>query len=119
MSNEQVTVKFFNDNYGEQITSEELTRQLQLTKEREKPASEEEYQNEEDEKFENEMINEMFEEINKEKYEKIKEEEILEKYKNSGGIITGIIAFVVCVILTILAIKYREKILKSMGFSSS
>ena len=119
LSNEQVTVKFFNDNYGEQITSEELTRQLQLTKEREKPASEEEYQNEEDEKFENEMINEMFEEINKEKYEKIKEEEILEKYENSGGIITGIIAFVVCVILTILAIKYREKILKSMGFSSS
>jgi len=111
LSNEQVTVKFFNDNYGEQITSEELTRQLQMTKEREKPASEEEYEDEEDEKFENEMINEMFEEINKEKYEKAienYEEEILEKYENSvydgiiTGIIAGIIAFFVCFILILI-----------------
>ena len=78
LSNEQVTVKFFNDNYGEQITSEELSRQLKMTKERENPA--EEYEHEEQEKFENEMINEMFEEINKEKYEKEKYEN--EKYEN-------------------------------------
>lgn len=90
LSNEQVTVKFFNDNYGEQITSEDLTKQLQMTKEREKPA-EEEYDGEEQEKFETEMINEMFEELNKEKYEKIKEnyekEGILEKYTNYENIL--------------------------------
>ena len=111
LSNEQVTVKFFNDNYGEQITSEELTRQLQMTKEKEKPTSKKEYEDEEDEKFENEMINEMFEEINKEKYEKAienYEEEILEKYEDSVSgsiiacIIAGIIAFCVCVILILI-----------------
>ena len=36
MTSEQITVKFFNDIYGEQINPDELSRQLKLTAEREK-----------------------------------------------------------------------------------
>lgn len=36
MTSEQIAVKFFNDNYGEQINPDELSRQLKLTAEREK-----------------------------------------------------------------------------------
>jgi len=122
LSNEQVTVKFFNDNFGEQITSEELTKQLQMTKEREKPA--EEYGGEEQEKFENEMINEMFEELNKEKYEKIKEnyenkekyEKIKENYENNenkenNGVFIAVVIVIVLVIFILALIYYNwEKV---------
>jgi hypothetical protein len=120
LSNEQVTVKFFNDNFGEQITSEELTRQLQLTKEREKPA--EEYDGEEQEKFETEMINEMFEELNKEKYEKIKEnyESEIENYETFYGSFSDFKNFVsiplVSFIFFCLSVIYYKSFDNSVSF---
>jgi hypothetical protein len=84
MTSEQVTVKFFNDNYGEQITSDDLTKQLQLTKEREsKTKTEEEYVEDEDrENFENKLIKEMYEELTEEKNKKLEmKKQILENYE--------------------------------------
>jgi len=118
MTPEQLTVKFFNDNYGEQITSDDLTKQLELTKERETKSEEYEYEEDEDyvdeeqERFENELVKEMYEELTEDTNKKLKErdERLKENYEESvngfpwwGWIIIALIIIAVI----ILANKYK------------
>jgi hypothetical protein len=115
LSSEQLTVKFFNDNYNEQITSDELSNQLKLTKKRE--ANMEEYVDEEQEKLENKLINEMFEELNKEKYEKIKEN--YESGQSNTYVIIGVVIIVILFLWALYKLgisKFLMELLQNPSF---
>ena len=118
MSSEQITVKFFNDNYGEQISSDDLTKQLQMTKERETKSEEEyEYVDEEKEKYENELMNEMYTELMEETNKNLikRNEKLKENYEDITSydfpwlsVIFGVVAFVVIIYLIYLIWKNRD-----------
>jgi hypothetical protein len=106
MTSEQITVKFFNDNYGEQITSDDLTKQLQLSKERE--AKSEGYEDDEEydedrEKFENELIQEMYEELTEETNKKLMErdERLKEYYENATTSIPWFVWVIIAIFIAI------------------